>query len=42
MKQFLAWLDATSARTFNRVKWALSIFSATLTSAVVLSLQAEL
>ncbi len=42
MKKFLAWLDATSARTFNRIKWSLSILSATLTSAGVLMLQSEL
>jgi len=42
MKQLIAWLDSTSNRTFNRIKWALSAVSATLTSALVLSLQSDL
>jgi len=42
MKQMLAWIDNTSDRVFNQIKWALSILSGALTSSVILSLLAEI
>jgi len=42
MRQLLAWLDSRSEQTFSRIKWVLSALSATLTSALILTLESNL
>lgn len=41
MKQFIAWVDSTSDRAFNSIKWSLSALSGTATSAVLWALLSE-